>query len=331
MKILIVRFSSIGDIVLTSPVIRCVKEQLINSEVHFLTKKQFSSVVDNNPHINKVWTIEKEITEVVKELKNEKFDFIIDLHHNLRTYRLKNNLKTKSSSFPKLNFEKWLMVNFKINRLPSKHIVDRYFETVKDLGVKNDYIGLNFFIAPENEIDYDLLPSNFRGNYISFAIGAQLQTKKLPLEKIKDICLQLKLPIILLGGKEDEITGNEISKINPDLIFNLCGKLNLQQSASVIKQSSLVICHDSGLMHIGSAFKKKTISIWGNTIPEFGMFPYQPGNEKNCKIIQVENLSCRPCSKIGYNVCPKKHFNCMNQISNEKIVAAVHEMITVAP
>lgn len=330
MKILLIRFSSIGDIVLTTPVIRCLKNQLPEVELHFITKKKFESVLINNPHLNKVWTIEQEITEVIDELKKNKFDLIIDLHHNLRSAHLKRGLGVSANTFKKLNFEKWLMVNFKFNRLPEQHIVDRYLETTKKLSIKNDYQGLDFFIANENEIDPDLLPSNFRSNFVAFAIGAQHNTKKLPLEKIKSCCAKINHPIILLGGKEDEENGNLIASQNPDQIFNLCGKLNLQQSASVIKQSRLVICHDSGLMHIASAFRKKVISIWGNTIPEFGMFPYQPGSEINCKIIQVNGLSCRPCSKIGYTKCPKKHFKCMMQIDEDEIAELANNLI-IAP
>lgn len=313
MKILILRFSSIGDIILTSPVVRCLKQQLKNSEIHFLTKKSFVSVVQNNPNIDKVFSFEKDVDEILPELKKENYNWVIDLHHNLRSMQMKRALDKPSKSFNKLNIEKWLLVNLKINRLPNKHIVERYFETVAHIGVKNDLKGLNFFIDVKDEIDISSLPKEFSTGYIALVIGAKHNTKKLPTEKIISICKKINRPIVLIGGKEDMETGEKITSQISN-IFNACGKYNLQQSASLIKQAKKVITHDTGMMHIAAAFQKNIISIWGNTVPEFGMYPYMPGNELNSQIVEVENLSCRPCSKIGFEKCPKGHFKCMNEI-----------------
>lgn len=322
-KILILRFSSIGDIVLTSPVIRCLKQQVTGCEVHFFTKKNFETVVVNNPYIDKLFLLENNLSEIVKQLKNENYDYIIDLHHNIRTWRIKRALGKKSFSFNKLNFEKWLFTNFKINKLPTIHIVDRYFETVKEFGVSNDLKGLDFFIDSKNNVETNKLPANFQNGYVAFAIGGQHATKRLPEEKTISICRKIDHPILLLGGKEDALTAEKISiYCGRDKIYNACGKFNLQQSASLIKQAQKVITHDTGLMHIAAAFKKDIISIWGNTIPEFGMYPYRAGEKS--KIIEVKDLTCRPCSKIGYNKCPKKHFYCMNLIDENDIIDALN-------
>lgn len=319
MKILILRFSSIGDIVLTSPVVRCLKQQLKNSEIHYLTKKSFVSVVENNPNIDKVFSFEKDISEVLPELKKENYDCVIDLHHNLRSMQVKRALGKPSKSFNKLNIEKWLLVNLKINRLPDKHIVERYFETVAHIGVKNDLKGLNFFIDVKDEIDISSLPKEFSTGYIALVIGAKHNTKKLPTEKIISICKKINRPVVLIGGKEDLETGENITS-QISTTFNACGKYNLQQSASLIKQAEKVITHDTGMMHIAAAFQKNIISIWGNTVPEFGMYPYMPGNELNSQIVEVKNLSCRPCSKIGFEKCPKGHFKCMNEIDETAFI-----------
>jgi len=146
MKILIVRFSSIGDIVLTTPVVRCLKTQIDDAEIHYVTKVQYQPILQNNPYIDKIFFLKESIIELMNELKKENYDVIIDLHNNLRTRLLKWRLGSRSFSFNKLNVEKWLMVNFKINHLPDKHIVDRYLETVTRLGVKNDALGLDYFI-----------------------------------------------------------------------------------------------------------------------------------------------------------------------------------------
>ena len=321
-KILVVRFSSIGDIVLTTPVVRCLKQEFPDAEIHYITKSSYKILLANNPYIDKLYTINKEITEVLPELKQEKYDFIIDLHHNLRTFRLKLALHTKAYQFPKFNIKKWLLTTFKINKMPNQHIVDRYFKCVNEIGVVNDQKGLDYFIPKQDEIN--LKAYHIPNDYIVFAIGAKFATKRLPVSKIIDIVNQIPNTVVLLGGKEDKEKAREISDACSNTI-KLCGDLNLNQSASIIKQSKKVITHDTGLMHIASAFNKPIISIWGNTVPEFGMYPYLPQSPNNFVIHQVNNLSCRPCSKIGYQSCPKKHFNCMQQQNIAKIVKSIEE------
>lgn len=313
MKILVVRFSSIGDIVLTTPVLRCIKQQLKGVELHFITKQNFISVIENNSFVDKFYTIEKNISEVIPQLKKENYDYIIDLHHNIRTLKLKAALGKKSFSFNKLNWEKFLIVNLKINKLPQKHIVDRYFEAVDLIGVKNDGQGLNYFIKEKDKIDIQVyLPAGFQNGYNALVIGGSYYTKRIPLNKLKEICAQSTLPLVLLGGKEDNAIAEQLYESFKTKTINLCGKLSINKSASVIQQSQTVITSDTGLMHIAAAYKKDIISVWGNTIPEFGMGPYLAG--ENSQVVEVNNLSCRPCTKLGYRKCPKGHFKCMNDI-----------------
>ncbi len=316
-KILFVRFSSIGDIVLTTPVVRCVKTQL-NAEIHFLTKENFKSIVADNPYISKVITIKSKVAEVAEQLLAENYDCIIDLHHNLRSMQVKKLLKKTAFSFPKLNIQKWLLVNAHLNFLPNIHIVDRYFETVKTLGVTNDNKGLDFFIPAADEINILSLPTSHHQGYVAFTTGAKFATKQLPLEKMVKILRYLNKPIVMLGGKEDFDRASYVAKECGHLIYNACGKYNLNQSASLVKQAELVIAHDTGLMHIAAAFHKKIYSVWGNTVPDLGMYPYLPA--EGSKIIEVKNLDCRPCSKIGFSKCPKGHFKCMNNINIDEFM-----------
>lgn len=324
MKILIIRFSSIGDIVLTSPVIRCLKEQVEGSvEVHYLTKMQYKSVVEFNPFVSKVHVIEKRTNEIQDVLREENFDYVVDLHKNIRSKRVVKNLKLVSFSFHKLNYKKWLFTTFKINKLPKVHIVDRYLDAVKSLGVKNDNEGLDYFIKESDKVNLSELPLEYHGGYVAFAIGAQHFTKRLPKHKIISICKKINQPIILLGGKEDAATAEEIAKAVGTNIYNSCGQFSINQSASLVDQSKVLITHDTGLMHIGAALGVKIISVWGNTVPAFGMHPYYPKGKNNYTIIENNNLKCRPCSKIGYDKCPKIHFNCMEAINEEEIVSSI--------
>lgn len=319
-KILVIRFSSIGDIVLTTPVVRALKEQL-NAEVHYLTKKNFVSFLEPNPNIDKIYSIEKEIDEVVADLKAQNYDFVIDLHNNLRTARLKKALKRPQQSFKKLNLEKWLLVNFKIDKMPDIHIVDRYIAAGKELGIKNDNKGLDYFILKKDEVVLNSLPTGFNKGYIGFVIGGQHATKMLPEEKIISIISKLDKKVVLLGGPEDAEKGSRIEKAIGDNVYNGTGKYKLNQSASLVKQADAIITHDTGLMHIAAAFKKKIISVWGNTVPELGMYPYLAG--EGSQLMEVKDLNCRPCSKIGSKKCPKGHFKCMVNQDEEAIVSAL--------
>ena len=312
MKILIIRFSSIGDIVLTTPVLRAMKEQLPDVEIHYLTKKKFASLLVNNPRIDRLITIDKSINEVMLVLKNEEYDLVVDLHKNVRTLALKTKLKRPSKSFEKLNFQKWLLVNTKKNHMPDIHIVERYMNTVESLGIKSDGEPCEFYISSENEVNAKEKLNLSSSNFLGVAIGAQFATKCLPIEKTVEILREISGPMVLLGGSEDEAKGNEIvAQLSDKEIINTCGKFNLQQSASIVRQASVLLTHDTGLMHIATCFKVPIVSVWGNTVPNLGMYPYYPENPELFSIHEVKNLSCRPCSKIGFQACPKKHFKCM--------------------
>jgi ADP-heptose:LPS heptosyltransferase len=290
-----------------------------------------------------VFYLEDDILKLKDSLKEEHYDYIIDLHKNLRTQRLRRMLGVKSFSFNKLNLAKWLMVNFKIDLLPPKHIVDRYMEAVSSLGVINDGKGLEYFITAKDAEAVERLPREFiEPGYIAFAIGARHKTKQMPPEKIASICAQLDRQIILLGGQEDFAKGEYIAEQveniirnqkthsnananfpGSDHVFNACGKYSLNESAAIVKFAEAVITHDTGLMHIAAAYHKKIVSVWGNTIPEFGMNPYF-GNFPALQLTsEVKGLSCRPCSKLGFGKCPKGHFKCMKNIDEQKIVRFV--------
>jgi ADP-heptose:LPS heptosyltransferase len=310
-KILVIRFSSIGDIVLTTPVVRALHEQL-GAEVHFLTKGAFASILHHNPHISKVITLAEDFDRMIADLKEQQYDHIIDLHHNLRTKRIKLSLRRPATSFHKLNFKKWLLVRTGINRLPDVHIVDRYMATGAALGLMNDGKGLDFFIPAFSEVDTKSEFGVESGSFVAIVIGAAHQTKCLTISQITGLCNKLDRPVILLGGKEEISKAEEIlnSTTNP-AVKSACGKFDILQSGSIIKQAGLVITHDTGLMHIASALNKPQIVIWGNTIPEFGMYPYYGAKSTKWISIEQKGLACRPCSKIGFEECPKGHFKCI--------------------
>jgi ADP-heptose:LPS heptosyltransferase len=325
-KILVIRFSSIGDIVLTTPIVRCIKNQLEGVELHYITKEENRQILSENPSIDKLLFLQPSIWATIKMLRDEHYDVVIDLHNNQRTWLIKRILGIKSFSFPKINFKKWLMVNFKINRLPHLHIVDRYFNAVKTIGVINDQKGLDFFIA-----DGDTLQQSMASPYIAWAIGAKQGTKQFPVQKIIEVLNSSAFPnikVVLLGGKEDTARAELIMKATATIaIESLVGKSSLQESATILKNAQVVITNDTGLMHIAAALRKPILSFWGNTIPEFGMTPYYGKNDVDNRILQVPDLLCRPCSKLGYDNCPRGHFKCMEGIEVVETIQQLRSLL----
>ncbi|WP_460960979.1 glycosyltransferase family 9 protein [Spirosoma litoris] len=311
MKILIIRFSSIGDIVLTTPVVRCLKLQLPNAEIHFCTKRIYQSLIETNPYIDYCHCLDNSLPNLIRRLYAEQYDYIIDLHNNLRTKLIKLTLRTHCYTINKRNIRKWLYIRLKLNSMPDEHIVDRYMATLKSLKVKNDGLGLDYFIPDSARVMKEQLPFTHQQAYIAYAIGGQHATKRLPLARIIELCRQINQPIILLGSPEDREVGDAVQEaLGDQVIFNACGLYSLNQSASLLQQARIVFSHDTGLMHIAAALKKPIYSIWGNTTPQLGMYPYKTPHI----IIENKNLRCRPCSKIGYQSCPQHHFRCMSDL-----------------
>ena len=333
------RFSSIGDIVLTTPVIAASKTGA-GCRSAFSHKRGFRSVVEFNPYIDKLIVLAHSWELMIHELREENYDYVIDLHHNVRTLRVKKELGKKSFSFYKLNIEKYIYTSIKLNILPKKHIVDRYMATVKSFDVKNDGTGLDYFIGPKDETHKTDIPASHHAGYIACVIGAAHGTKKWPLEKWKEFALKMDHPLIILGGKEDAEIGKEIASVDEVKIYNACGKFSINESADLVRKAKAVVTHDTGLMHIAAAYKRPIVSLWGNTVPSFGMYPYYGDNflggyrgatvlnrDTPYDILQVNKLWCRPCSKIGYDKCPLKHFKCMQEIEVDVVVDTVKKRL----
>jgi ADP-heptose:LPS heptosyltransferase len=296
--------------VLTTPVIRCIKKQT-NAEIHFLVKQKFSEVLSSHPLISKIWTIEHSTSEVIKQLKTEHFDLVLDLHNNFRSIILSWQLARKTIRFNKLNIEKWLMTRFKIDKLPPKHLVDRYFDALESIEVFNDDQGLDFFIhSKDHTLPSDL---NCPETFIAGVLGATHKTKQIPLNKWQEIIEVLDLPVVMLGGQAEKNAGDQLADKFPSRVYNFAGKLSIGQSAFLIRKSECVITPDTGMMHIAAAYHKPMHVVWGNTIPKFGMFPYVGTQKSHIKYHELKHLKCRPCSKLGFTKCPKKHFKCMQE------------------
>lgn len=324
--------SSIGDIVLASPVLRCVKKQLPDAEVHFLTKQSFKIVTAANPYVDKFFYYDDNMAELLRVLKLEKYDYVIDLHNNIRSNKIRRSLKTTTYTINKLTLQKFLLTQLNIDVMPNKHITQRSIDTVLPLGVQDDGGGLDYFIDPKDEVSEDDLPTGHLAGYMVIVIGATYFTKRFPQHKIIALCQQIDHPIILLGGKEDAESGAVIAATDPIKIYNACGKFNISESADIIKKAKLVVSNDTGMQYIACALKRPVIALWGGTTPDLDVEPYYGSNfmshqTKPFYENMVLNLSCQPCSKYGLKKCPKEHFNCMEKIEVGELVQKIKERL----
>jgi heptosyltransferase-2 len=313
MKILIIRFSSMGDIIYTTPVVRCLKTQLPDAEVHFLTKPAFKYIYDSNPYVDKLLLLKPALSETIRDIKSEHYDYIIDLHNNLRTSLIKLRTGIKSSAYKKQPIRKWLSLKLHLKLVKPIHLVERYMKAVKFLGVKNDGKPIDYYVKSQHDLQ-KLLPASHQDGYVAFVIGATHFTKRMPNEKIISICREINHPVVLLGGEDVKANGMEIAHATGAKVYNACGITSLDESVFIVSKAQKVLGFDTGLTHIAEAFDVPIGSIWGGTVPE--LLGVQPYMVKNAKVIGID-LYCRPCSKFGLEKCPLGHFKCMKDIPEE--------------
>ena len=308
-KILIIRFNSLGDILLTTPLIRSLKKQNKQLKIDFLVKEQFQDVVLNNPYLNKIYSLQSSdrLKEIKKELIKNNYDTVIDLQNNFRSKKLVSGLGRNIFRFKKPNINKFLLVKFKINFL--KEIIPipvRYARAIPNFQLDDN--GLELFL-PEN------VNPTTEGNadIIGLCPGSVHKTKMWPEEyfiELGNIFIKNGYKVVLFGGKSDrEICGKITSQISGAV--DLSNDNQLYETSANMKMCKTVVCNDSGLMHTAVASNVPVVAIFGSTVKEFGFAPYKG------KSIVIENnsLTCRPCSHIGLSECPKKHFDCMKTLT----------------
>jgi ADP-heptose:LPS heptosyltransferase len=328
MKILVIRFSAIGDIVLASPVLRCLKKQLPNCALHFLTKQSFKAVTEANPYVNTFFYFNgNNLNQLITQFKTENYDYVIDLQNNSKSLKIKWALSKPFYAIDKLNVEKFILTNLKINVMPNRHITQRSLDTVAALGVIDDGEGLDYFILEGQHTQPHDLPKAHSFGFVAIVIGASYATKQVPINVMQQFCSQLNYPIILVGGPEDAATGAAIASVDTIKIYNSCGKFNLHESADIVRQAKLVISNDTGMQYIACAFNKKIIALWGSTTPKLQVQPYYGTNHAPKHVNVIQNLWCQPCTKFGKKKCPLGHYNCMAQINVNHLLNLTQNML----
>ena len=315
-KILIIRLSSLGDILLATPMIRSIQREFPDKKIHFLLRSEYESVLINNHFLEKIFLffrIDEDNKKLIRELRKEKYDLIIDLQNNFRSAVVCNKLRVKTIKFDKRDTAKFLLVNFKVNFLKNApQMPVRYAAIFEDLKLDDENLDLITLNAPSPLFD----PNK---KYIGFAPGSRHFTKMWPKENYIQLGKMLNddgYTIALLGGKDDRLVCAEIAaKIDS---IDLSNKNDLLQTAADIKKCSGIVCNDSGMMHTACAEDVKVLAIFGSTVKEFGFTPYygkESGLPTKFLVLENKSLSCRPCTHIGRDKCPKTHFKCMVEIT----------------
>ena len=331
MKLLLIKLGDLGDLVLASPVFRCLKQQLPQAELHLLTNDRYLPVMRANPHITGFHSENRFTYGLLDELKAESFDAVIDLQGGDLAVHVIHVLGLPHHSYRKRRLQEFLYTRLKWNLLPAnEHQVDRYLHAVRKLGVKNDGRGLDFFIPKEAGTKLEDIPAAHHLGYIALAIGGSKWNKRMPVGKWRELVARIDHPMILIGDEADRIAGEEIAAVDPVKIYNACGKFSISESADLIAKSKFVVAHDTGMMHIAAALGKPIIAIWGSTRPTLGLSPYypapRPGDEPLSDNLEVR-LWCRPCSTQGLDRCPQGHFKCMKQQSIVELEALVRKRL----
>lgn len=324
MRFLLVRLSSMGDVVLTTPLIRALHRRFPEAEIHFLTRRQYKPLLQYHPQLTAVheWPPANPLRDLL-------WEGVIDLQKNLRTLPLRWQLRYRTfSSFPKENFRKWLMVRLKKPSL-LRHVVERYGMALRRWGICPDELGpLEVYVpeAIEEKIHSLLLSSLGEGPRVAVGLGGTYKTKRWLIEYYEVLLNRLKLPVILLGGESEAKEAESLARMLSVPVVVGAGRFSLLETTAAIRLARLLITHDTGTAHLGAAMGTPTVVLWGNTVPEFGMTPWKVPHIN----IEVKSLPCRPCSKLGYSMCPRGHHDCMRALTPDYVEKRLREAFDIA-
>ena len=325
MKILVFSFRDVRDILFSTPLIRALKTQIDGVRLHYVMPSDFHFLAEDNPYIDEVFDRDANIMHL---LRVGQYELIIDLENRFSIRWMTAYVGVRLIQLKIPRFNEWLMVKLKINKLDGRHLIDHLFDSVDPLELKQDELGLDYFIPEKDHVPSEWLPEDFQSGFVLFSIEARFETRRLPHNRIIELCDKINKPVILVGSTADTGLGDMVEQFfrrtgtstlweegltalnKKAVVYNGCGKFNSNQVASLVRQSIAVFTFDNTTVAVASAFRKQVYLILGNTISLFGRYPYKT------KFVLLENnkVACRPCSTKGFNACPLKHFNCMNKV-----------------
>jgi lipopolysaccharide heptosyltransferase II len=335
-KVLVIRLSSIGDIILTSPFLRVFKARYPETELHFVVRKEYADLVRWNPNIDKLITVDvahgrKALETLNLALGAEGYDAVFDLHHHLRTRIIRNGVCRNIHHVDKRALRRLLLVSTHLNMYGDLvPVPERYIETASRYGIAPDGLGPELFF-PDDIRESALALVHGRGPHASAPLigicpGSRHFTKRWPLakfERLASLLLERGFSVAVFGSAEDADAGDALHALEPVRVISLCGKATLMQTAALLAECEAVVANDSGLMHMATAVRRPVAAVFGSTVKEFGFYPYN----SRASVIEVAGLSCRPCTFIGRRSCPKGHFRCMEEITAEEVLHVLHGML----
>lgn len=297
-KILVIRLSSFGDVVLTFPFLNELRRLYPKAQIDFVVKEQYAELLKLHNSVDNIIVYSESIKQILNE---NNYDVVFDLQSNLKSRRI---LPSNSKVFRvrKETWKKHLLVYTKINLLETPIPVYRkYLNALKEFNnsANTDFTKSKLKISETNFV---------QGKYAVLSPSSKHFTKRFPKELFVDLLKNVSIKFVLTGDNNEtdkEICSYIASRIKD--CVNLCGKLNFSELAGVISKSKFVLCNDSGVLHLSEALGKKTFVFFGSTVKEFGFFPQLETTE----VQEIHRLNCRPCSHIGRSKCPKGHFKCM--------------------
>lgn len=340
MKCLIIRLGSLGDIILTTPVIRALKERHPDAVVDFLVKKEYHDLLSANPHLNRVITLDSKglhkgltgLLEISKELRVGGYTHLIDLHGNLRSRIISRLLPgSKTLRYDKQALKRRLLLSgFKV---ATRHTVDAYLAALNPLvecGTRNAECGFpKIYISKEEQdrVDLFLSKTGIPGSetIIGISPGAKWQTKRWMEDSFIEVgrrsVKELGAKVIVFGGPDEiELCERVAAGIGKEAL-SVAGKVGLKETAALINRCKVFVSNDSGPMHIATAVGTPVVAIFGPTVQGFGFSPLGKG------VVVEKELECRPCSLHGSNNCPKRHFECMKGIKADEVFEKVKELL----
>lgn len=337
MKILIIHTAFIGDIVLSTPLLKKIKERYPRSEITYLTTPLGAAILKNNPNINEIISYDKHgihkgimgVWSLGKRLRSQNFNVVISLHRYLRSSILAWLTRSPRRIGYETSVGSWLFTE-KIKYDKNKHEVEKILSFIKSNSENENSESryeIELYPGDEERDKIDEILKAYQGKrIIAIAPGSRWFTKKWPLEYFNSLLERLEhredIQIIIIGGREEKLLN--IKKIKNSI--DLRGETTLLQLAELIKRSEIVLTNDSAPIHIASAFKNThIIAIFGPTVKKFGFFPWS----KNSEVLEVEGLKCRPCSIHGGDRCPEKHFKCMLEITPEMVYKKIEEKLKI--
>ena len=323
MRILVIRFSSLGDVILASSILNPLYES--GYAVDFLTLKPFASLFEKDYRINKVVAPEKENLKSILQIKQfasslENYDVVIDIHRNLRSFLLTKFLNAKVLKYPKNALKRRAYTNPFLRKYIKDefNVLQAYSQPLKELGINLSEIPKPEIVltSEEKETVKKLLPENF----IVIGAGARYQNKAYPYyDKVAKLLGQRGFNVVLIGSKEDK--ENDFN-IYPENTIDLRGKLSLRESLATISHAKLTISNDSAVAHMSRAVKVPVLMIYGATHPYFGFAPLKDEGDYICL-----NLPCQPCDIHGKKKCKLETVDCLTGIAPSEITEKALKLI----